>query len=100
MLHYKSRQTMWSIITLSKKDKGESISGLDGSTNRGANFKGETVKISRLISRLEVNSECLRAYTWCVWNQRHTVKLTDVRQNETLNKTQAAVQCSNMFKEP
>ena len=90
---------MWSIITLSK-DKGTSISGLDVSAKRGANFKGETVNISRSISRFEVNSGCLRAYTCCLWNQRHTVKMIDVRQHKGINETQAAVQCSNMFEEP
>ena len=83
-----------------QKDKGKNISGLDVSVKRGANFKGETVNISRSISRFEVNSECLRAYTCRVWNQRRTVKMIDVRQNKRLNETQAAAQCSNMFEKP
>ena len=63
-------------------------------------FKGETVNISRSISRFEVNSVWLKAYTCCVWNQRRTVKMIDVRQNKGLNETQAVVQCRNMFEEP
>lgn len=83
-----------------QKDKGKNIGGFDVTAKRGAKFKGETVNISRSISRFEVSSGCLRAYTCCVWNQRHTVKMTDVRQNKGLNETQAAVQCGNMFEEP
>jgi len=99
MLHNKSGEQCGLLLPC-QKDKGRNISGLNVNAKRGAKFKGETVNISRSISRFEVNSGCLRAYTCCVWNQRHTEKMTDVRQNKRLNETHAAVQCSNMFEEP